>query len=76
MKRSDVFFVESGLATLVVGGTLKGGETTAPHEKRNGTIEGGTRQKLSRGMLCGFPRTCRINCYWMEEGVYVLVIKN
>src|SRR5215813_12693005 len=47
--QADVFFVQSGSATLVVGGTLHGAETTAPHEKRNGTIQGGTRQKLSAG---------------------------
>ncbi|HXA00194.1 MAG TPA: cupin domain-containing protein [Candidatus Dormibacteraeota bacterium] len=45
----DVFFVQSGSATLLVGGTLVGAETTAPHEKRNGTIQGGSRVKLSPG---------------------------
>lgn len=39
----DIFFVQSGSATLVVGGTYLNGETVAPHEKRNGTIQGGTR---------------------------------
>jgi mannose-6-phosphate isomerase-like protein (cupin superfamily) len=53
--QADVFFVESGSATLLVGGTLKGGETTAPHEKRNGTIEGGIRQKLSAGDVVRIP---------------------
>src|SRR5260221_5364064 len=47
--QADVFFVESGTATLVVGGALVNAETTAPHEKRNGKIEGGVRQKLSAG---------------------------
>ncbi|PYU57431.1 MAG: hypothetical protein DMG55_20140 [Acidobacteria bacterium] len=51
----DVFFVESGSATLVVGGTLVNGETVAPHEKRNGTIQGGTRQKLSAGDVVRIP---------------------
>ena len=37
----DVIMVQSGSATLVVGGTMLNGETLAPHEKRNGTIEGG-----------------------------------
>ncbi len=44
----DVFFVQSGLATLVVGGTLLNAETVAPHEKRNGAIQGGIRQKTLR----------------------------
>jgi len=39
----------------VVGGTMVGGETTAPHEKRNGKIEGGARQKLSAGDVVRIP---------------------
>ncbi len=45
-NQADVFVVESGSATLVVGGTMVGGEITEPHEKRNGSIEGGVRRKL------------------------------
>jgi mannose-6-phosphate isomerase-like protein (cupin superfamily) len=51
----DVMFVQSGSATLVVGGTLLNAETVAPHEKRNGTIQGGTRQKLSAGDVVRVP---------------------
>lgn len=51
----DVFFVLSGSATLVVGGTLVNGETVGPHEKRNGTIQGGLRQKLSAGDVVRIP---------------------
>jgi len=51
----DVFFVQSGSATLVVGGTLLNGETVAPHEKRDGTIQGGARQKLSAGDVVRIP---------------------
>lgn len=47
--QADVFVVESGSATLIVGGTMVGGETTEPHEKRNGTIQDGARRKLSAG---------------------------
>jgi mannose-6-phosphate isomerase-like protein (cupin superfamily) len=53
--QADVFVVESGSATLVVGGTLVNAETTAPHEKRNGTIQGGTREKLSTGDIVRIP---------------------
>ncbi len=53
--QADVFVVESGSATLVVGGTLVNAQTTAPHEKRNGTIQGGTRQKLSTGDIVRIP---------------------
>lgn len=54
-NQADVFFVESGSATLVVGGTMVGGETVEPHEKRNGTIEGGIRRKLSPGDVVRIP---------------------
>jgi mannose-6-phosphate isomerase-like protein (cupin superfamily) len=50
-----VFFVQSGSATLIAGGTVLNAETTAPHEKRNGTIQGGTRQKLSAGDVVRIP---------------------
>src|SRR5712692_4841381 len=53
--QGDVFFVQSGSATLVVGGTYLNGETVAPHEKRNGTIQGGARQKLSPGDVVRIP---------------------
>ena len=53
--QADVFVVESGSATLVVGGNMVGGEVTEPHEKRNGTIEGGTRVKLSAGDVVRIP---------------------
>jgi len=51
----DVIFVESGSATLLVGGTLLNGETVSPHEKRNGTIQGGYRQKLAAGDVVRIP---------------------
>jgi mannose-6-phosphate isomerase-like protein (cupin superfamily) len=51
----DIFFVQSGSATLLVGGTYLNGETVAPHEKRNGTIQGGTRVKLSPGDIVRIP---------------------
>jgi len=46
---ADVFFVQTGTATLVVGGTLEGAQNSDPHEKRNGTIAGGIRRKLGPG---------------------------
>ena len=51
----DVIFVQSGSATVLVGGTLVNAETVAPHEKRNGSIQGGTRQKLSAGDILRIP---------------------
>jgi mannose-6-phosphate isomerase-like protein (cupin superfamily) len=53
--QADIFVVESGTATLIVGGTHLNGETTTPHEKRGGTIEGGVRQILSTGDIVRIP---------------------
>ena len=51
----DIFFVQSGTAALLVGGTLLNGETVSPHEKRNGTIQGGVRKKLGAGDVVRIP---------------------
>ena len=53
--QADIFFVQSGSATLLVGGTMVGGETVEPHEKRNGKIEGGVRKQLSAGDVVRIP---------------------
>ena len=53
--QADILLVQSGSATLVVGGTMVGGETVEPHEKRNGTIQGGVRRKLSAGDVVRIP---------------------
>jgi len=51
----DVFIVQSGSATLIVGGTMPGAETVSPHEKRGASIQGGVRQKLSAGDIVRIP---------------------
>jgi mannose-6-phosphate isomerase-like protein (cupin superfamily) len=51
----DVFFVQTGSATLVLGGTMVNGETVGPHEKRNGTIQGGVRRRISAGDVIRIP---------------------
>lgn len=51
----DIFVVQSGSATLLIGGTLLHGETVGPHEKRNGTIEGGVRKKIGAGDVIRIP---------------------
>jgi mannose-6-phosphate isomerase-like protein (cupin superfamily) len=52
---SDLFVVTSGTATLIVGGTLQNGKTTAPNEIRGPSVEGGMRQKLSAGDIVHIP---------------------
>jgi len=51
----DVFFVQSGSATLLVGGKMVGGQTVEPHEMRNGAIEGGVKKRLAAGDIVRIP---------------------
>jgi mannose-6-phosphate isomerase-like protein (cupin superfamily) len=53
--QADVFFVQSGSATLLVGGIMQNAETVGPHEKRSGSIQGGVRRKLSAGDIVRIP---------------------
>lgn len=54
-KQADVFFVQTGEATLVVGGKVENGKTTAPGEIRGASIQGGERKKLGPGDIVHIP---------------------
>src|SRR5690349_13579305 len=45
--QADVLVIESGQGTLVVGGEMVDGKTTAPNEKRSASIKGGEEKKLA-----------------------------
>jgi len=47
--QADVFIVESGEATLVVGGTVVDPKTTMPHEIRGPSIKDGTIKHIGSG---------------------------
>jgi len=51
----DVMVVESGEATLVVGGTVVDPKTTAPHEIRGPSIRGGEKVALFAGDVVHIP---------------------
>jgi mannose-6-phosphate isomerase-like protein (cupin superfamily) len=53
--QADVFFVQSGEATLVVGGEVEGGKTTAPGEIRGPSIKGGSKHPLAAGDVVHIP---------------------
>lgn len=53
--QADFFFVQSGAATLVVGGEAVGGKTTAPGEIRAPSIKGGERKALAAGDVVHIP---------------------
>ena len=52
---SDLFVVSSGTATLIIGGAIPNGKTTAPGEIRGPSIEGGMKQKISTGDVVHIP---------------------
>jgi mannose-6-phosphate isomerase-like protein (cupin superfamily) len=53
--QNDVMVVESGEATLVVGGTVVDPRTTAPHEIRGPSIRGGEKVELAAGDVVHIP---------------------
>src|SRR5260370_18317246 len=53
--QADIFVVQSGEATLVVGGELVDGKTTAPNEMRAPAIKGGAAKKIAAGAVLTVP---------------------
>jgi mannose-6-phosphate isomerase-like protein (cupin superfamily) len=54
-KQADVMMIESGTVTLVYGGTVVGGKTTAPGEIRGTSIQGGNEVVLGPGDTLHIP---------------------
>jgi mannose-6-phosphate isomerase-like protein (cupin superfamily) len=54
-READFFVVQSGAATLVVGGEMVNGKTTAPNEVRGPSIKGGERKALAPGDVVHIP---------------------
>jgi mannose-6-phosphate isomerase-like protein (cupin superfamily) len=53
--QADIFVVQGGEATLVIGGELVDGKTTAPNEMRAPSIKGGAEKKLAAGDVVTIP---------------------
>ena len=53
--QNDVMVIESGEATLVVGGTVVDPRTTAPHEIRGPSIRGGEKVPVAAGDVLHVP---------------------
>src|SRR4029077_8493900 len=51
----DFFFVQSGTATLVFGGDVRGARTTAAGELRGAAVKGGQRRTLNPGDVVHIP---------------------
>jgi mannose-6-phosphate isomerase-like protein (cupin superfamily) len=54
-KQTDIFVVESGEATLLVGGEVVGRKTVSPGEIRGASISGGVKKNLSAGDVVHIP---------------------
>lgn len=52
---SDLFLVQSGRATIVVGGTVAGNREVAPGEWRGGAITGATEHEVGPGDVVWIP---------------------
>lgn len=55
LTQVDVVTVVSGEGTLVVGGTMVGGKTTAPNEIRGKSITGGVQKPMHAGDVFHIP---------------------
>jgi mannose-6-phosphate isomerase-like protein (cupin superfamily) len=53
--QADIFVVQSGEATLVYGGEVVNGKTTAPNEIRGPSIKNGIEKKLATGDIVTIP---------------------
>jgi glc operon protein GlcG len=52
---TDLFYVLSGSATLVTGGTMTGGKEIGPNEWRGENIDGGETRKITKGDVVVIP---------------------
>ena len=54
-READVMFISAGRVTMVYGGTIVDGKTTAPGEMRGPSIRGGIEAKLGAGDVLHIP---------------------
>lgn len=53
--QSDIMFIRSGEAAIVIGGTIPNARHTSAHEVRGASIEGGEKQALHPGDVLHIP---------------------
>lgn len=64
LKDTDIVHVLHGRATVVTGGAVLDGRTTAPDELRGAAIEGGAVRRLAEGDVLVVPRGVP---HWFRE---------
>lgn len=69
-SETDVMYFLEGSATLVTGGTVVDGKTTAPGQIRGASINGGTAHKVSKGDILVVPKGTP---HWFKEVPGVVV---
>jgi quercetin dioxygenase-like cupin family protein len=63
-KDTDIFYVRSGKATFVTGGTVKGLKATTPDESLGESIAGGNEHPLTAGDVIIIPKGIP---HWFRE---------
>ncbi|MCU1237311.1 MAG: hypothetical protein JWP63_5278 [Candidatus Solibacter sp.] len=53
--QADIFMVQTGSASIIIGGELVDGKTTAPNEMRAASIKGGVEKMLAAGDVITIP---------------------
>lgn len=69
---AEMFYVVEGAGTLVTGGTLREGRRTNPTNQAGSAIDGGTRQRVTKGDFIMVPKN---TAHWFGEidGALVLM---
>ncbi len=52
---ADIFFIQQGDATIILGGKMTGGKVQKPGELRGTSIEGGEKRPLKTGDVIHIP---------------------
>jgi mannose-6-phosphate isomerase-like protein (cupin superfamily) len=53
--QADILVVQTGAASIIIGGEMVDGKTTAPNEIRAASIKGGEEKKLAAGDIITIP---------------------
>jgi mannose-6-phosphate isomerase-like protein (cupin superfamily) len=64
VKDTDVIYMLEGTTTFVTGGTMIGGNTTAPDEIRGSSVKGGETRTLTKGDVIIVPKGTP---HWFKE---------
>jgi mannose-6-phosphate isomerase-like protein (cupin superfamily) len=64
VKDADIIYMLEGSTTFVTGGTMVGGNTTAPDEIRGTDITGGETRRLTKGDIIIVPKGTP---HWFRE---------